>query len=143
MFQKNVVKITYVDMLLIGEREKKYYVLIRDFNTFMYGYILNRGKKHFCHYHLHAFSKEELFKVIKVIQSYCFKTNCKQRIKIPKKGEYVRFKNYERKIKSPFMIYTDFESVLVPEDNGKQILDEYYTNKYQKHVACGYGYKLV
>ena len=29
-------------------------------------------------------------------------------------------KNHERKIKSPFMIYVDFESILVPEDNGKQ-----------------------
>ena len=37
-----------------------------------------------------------------------------------KKGEYVQFKNYERKIKSPFMIYANFESILVPEDNAKQ-----------------------
>ena len=41
------------------------------------------------------------------------------------------------------MIYADFESILVPEDKGKQNPDESYTNKYQKHVACGYGYKLV
>ena len=25
------------------------------------------------------------------------------------KDEYVKFKNYERKVKSPFMIYVDFE----------------------------------
>ena len=36
-----------------------------------------------------------------------------------KKREYVRLKNYERKIKFPFMIYADFESIIVPEDNGK------------------------
>ena len=57
-----------------------------------------------------------------------------------KEGEYVRFKNYERKIKSPFMICADFESILVPEDNGKH---ESYTNKYQKYVACSYRYKLI
>ena len=34
-----------------------------------------------------------------------------------KKGEYVKFKNFERKIKSPFIIYADFESILQPEDN--------------------------
>ena len=39
---------------------------------------------------------------------------------INKRGEYVRFKDYERKVKSPFIICTDFESILVPEDNGKQ-----------------------
>ena len=30
------------------------------------------------------------------------------------------------------MIYADFESILVLEDNGKQNLEESYTNKYQK-----------
>ena len=39
---------------------------------------------------------------------------------MPKKGEYVKFKNYERKIKSPFTTYAGFESILVPENNGKQ-----------------------
>ena len=62
---------------------------------------------------------------------------------MPKKGEYVKFKNYERKVKSPFLIYADSESTLVPENNGKQNPDESYTNKYQKHAAYSYGYKLV
>ena len=47
---------------------------------------------------------------------------------MPKKGEYVRLKNFERKIESPFMNYTDFESILVPEDNGKQNPNETYLN---------------
>ena len=41
------------------------------------------------------------------------------------------------------MIYENFESILVPEDKGKQSLNESYTNKYQENVACSYGYKLV
>ena len=41
------------------------------------------------------------------------------------------------------MIYADFESIQVPEDNGKQNANELYTNKYEKHVARSYGYKLV
>ena len=62
---------------------------------------------------------------------------------MPKKDEYVKFKNFERNIKPPFMIYADFESVLVPEDNGKENPNESCTNKYQKHVACSYDYELV
>ena len=77
------------------------------------------------------------------IKNQCFKISGKQKIKMPKKGECVKFKNFERKIKSPFMIYADFERILVPEDNGKQNPGESYANKYQKHVACSYGYKLV
>ena len=29
------------------------------------------------------------------------------------------------------------------EDNKKENLDEWYSKKYQKHVACSYDYKLV
>ena len=36
-----------------------------------------------------------------------------------------------RKIKSPFMTYADFESILVPENNGKQNPEESYTNKFK------------
>ena len=45
--------------------------------------------------------------------------------------------------KSMFMIFADIESILVPENNGKQDPAESYTNKYQKHIACSHGYKLV
>ena len=62
---------------------------------------------------------------------------------MPKKGKYVKFRNYEREIKSPVIIYADFESILVSENSGKEITKDSYTNKYQKHVACSYGYKIV
>ena len=48
----------------------------------------------------------------------------------------------ERAIKSPFIIYVDFENILVPKDHEKQSPNKPYS-KYQKHVACSYGYKLV
>ena len=37
----------------------------------------------------------------------------------------------------------DFENILLPEDNGKQNPNDPYTKKYQKHVICSYGHKLV
>ena len=60
----------------------------------------------------------------------CFKINGKQIIIMPKKGKYVGIENFQRKIKSPFMVYEDFESILIPDDGGKQNPDESYTNKY-------------
>ena len=62
---------------------------------------------------------------------------------MPEKKEYIKFENFGIKLKSPFMIYRDFGSIIIPEDNGKQNPNESYTSKYQKHVACSYGYKLV
>ena len=105
----------------------------------MYDYTLRRGRKHFCRYCLQAFSTEE---ILKRHIKYSFKINDKQRIIMPEEDEYVKFRNYERKIKSPFIIYAGCESILVPEDNGKQTYTN-YTNKYQKHIVCSYGYKLV
>ena len=61
------------------------------------------------------------------------KLNNKQTIKIPRTGEQIRFRNYEGKIKSPFVIYADFKSILEPEDNGSQ--SEFHTNKYKERVA--------
>ena len=43
------------------------------------------------------------------------------------------------------MIYADFESILVPEDNKKENSDMKWRsdmNKYQEHIACSYGHKL-
>ena len=36
----------HVDLLLLGEEGKKHYVLIKDFNTFMYDHTLHRRRKH-------------------------------------------------------------------------------------------------
>ena len=52
----------HIDSLLIGEEEKKYYVFIKDFKTFMYDHTLHRGRKHFCRYCLQAFRTEEKLK---------------------------------------------------------------------------------
>ena len=61
---------------------------------------------------------------------------------MPKKGGYGKFKTYKRKLRSLFIISADFESILAPGDNRKQNPEESHTNKYQKHIACSYGYKL-
>ena len=74
--------------------------MFRDFNTFMYNHTLHRGKKQFCHYFLQAFITAETLKCH--IQDY-FKINGKQRIEMTAKGAYVKFKNYESKIRLPFL----------------------------------------
>ena len=68
----------------------------------MYNHTLHHEKKHFYCYCLKAFSTEEILK--RHVKDY-FKINGKQRIIMPKKDKYVKFKNYERKIKSSFIIY--------------------------------------
>ena len=55
----------------------------------MYDYTLHRRRTHFCRYCLKAFRTT---KTMKYHIKDCFKINRKQRIKMPKYGEYVRFK---------------------------------------------------
>ena len=75
----------------------------------MYEPSLHRGRKHFCCYCFHAFITENISK--RHIKD-CFKISGKQAIKMPKKGEYIKLKNVERKIKSPFIIYAGFKIFL-------------------------------
>ena len=106
----------------------------------MYDHTLHRGKKHFCRYCLKAFNTEE---ISKRHTKDCCKIYGKQRITMPKKSKNVKLKNNERKIKLPFTFYAFFQSILVPHDNGKQNTEESYTSKYQKHIVCTCGFKLV
>ena len=57
----------------------------------MYDHTLHLGKKHFCCYCLQAFSTEE---ILKHHIKDRVKINSKKCIIMPKKGEYVKFKNY-------------------------------------------------
>ena len=52
----------HVDLLLVGQGEKKHYVFIKDFNTFMDDHTLHYGRKHFCHYCLQDFRTAEQLK---------------------------------------------------------------------------------
>ena len=79
----------------------------------MCDHTLHRGRKHFCSYCLQAFGTEE---ILKCQIKGCFKISGKQRTVMHKKGQYIKFKNDERKIKSLFITYADFERILVPED---------------------------
>ena len=97
----------HVESLLIGGEKK--HVLINDFNRFIYDYSFHRERKHLCRYYLYAFITE---KILKRHIKDSFKINGRHTTKMPKKGEHVKFKNFEIKIKSPLMIYADFEGIM-------------------------------
>ena len=62
----------------------------------MYDHAFHGKRKHFCRYYLQVLrAAEKLKRHVKD----CFKINGKQTIKMPKKGEYVKFENFGRKIK--------------------------------------------
>ena len=86
----------HIALILIGEESKNQYVPIRNLNTFLYNHTSHCGRKYFFHCCLQAFSPE---KSLKRHINDRFKINGRQRIIMPKKAEYHKFKNYEKKNK--------------------------------------------
>ena len=77
-FSINISKETFEDqmnLLLITKDEKKHYVLIKDFNTFMYNQSKHKSKKNFCMNCLQCFSSKE---VLDAHRKDCIVINGKQ-----------------------------------------------------------------
>ena len=128
-----------MDLLLIHKENKSHYVYIKDFDRLMFNKSKNKNKKRFCKCCLQCFSNENILDRHK---ENCLVTNQGQRVKLDK--GFISFKNYSRQIKAPFKVYADFEYIF-KKVGAEEIVDENssYTKKYQKHVPCGFGYKVV
>ena len=59
LLSKKCCEDKHVDLLLIGEGEKKHSFLIKDFNAFVYDHILHRERKHFCCYCLNLLEQQK------------------------------------------------------------------------------------
>ena len=129
-----------MELLLINKDKKNHYVLVKNFNKFMFDQTKHNCKKHFCMYCLQCFSRED---VLAEHVKNCLSINGKQAIKMPKKGQHVNFRNYHKQIPAPFVIYADFEAITEKVHGCLPNNEKSYTEAYQKHIDCGYGYKLV
>ena len=82
-FSIHISKETFEDqmnLLLITEDEKKHYVLIKDFNAFMYNQSKHKKRKHFCMYCLQCFSSE---RILANHANNCLTINGAQAINMP------------------------------------------------------------
>ena len=131
----------HVELLLITEGENKHYVLIKDFNKFMFNQTKHEHRKHFCMYCLQCFSRED---VLTEHKNNCISKNGEQAIKMPEKDNNIlKFNNFHKQQAAPFIIYSDFEAITEKVYGCKQNNNKSYTETYQSHKDCGYGYKVV
>ena len=146
-FPIHISKETFEDqmnLLLITEDEKKYYVLIKDFNAFMYNQSKHKERKHFCMYCLQCFSSE---RILPNHVNNCLTINGAQAINMPKQGENIlKFNNFHKQLPVPFVIYADFEAITKKVQGCKRSEEMEneknkgsYTEAYQTHEDCGYG----
>ena len=137
-----------INLLLITKDEKKHYVLIKDFNSFMYNQTKHKNKKHFCMYCLQCFSSE---RILANHVNNCLTINGAQAINMPKQGENIlKFNNFHKQLPVPFVIYADFEAITKKVQGCEQSEEmkneknkRSYTDAYQTHKDCGSAYKVV
>ena len=131
----------HLELLLITEDKNKHYVLIKDFNRFMFNQTKHEHRKHFCMNCLQCFSSEE---VLKNHNNNCILINGQQAIKMPdKSNNTLKFNNFHKQQPVPFVIYADFEAITEKISGCRPNNNKSFTEAYQKHTDCGFGYKLV
>ena len=131
----------HMELLLITQNKNQHYVLIKDFNKFMFNQTKNKNKKHFCMHCLQCFSSD---RVLTDHKDNCIQVNGTQAIKMPDKDNNIlKFNNFHKQQAVPFVIYADFEAIIEKISGCKPNNDKSYTEAYQKHTDCGYGYKVV
>src|SRR6218665_576416 len=54
----------------------------------------------------------------------------------------LNFKNYNRSLRVPFIVYADFESIIKPIDTCQPDSQESYTDKYQRHIPSLFCYYI-
>ena len=129
----------HVNLLYITADKTSHYVLVKDLSRLVLRqYNSDNNKRYFCQYCLHGSISEEILKN----HLGRYKLHAAQRMKLPeaddKKGrDKVKFTKTEYQLRLPFVIYTDWKSVLRKQDSFEPSSSKSFTTQYQHHVPCG------
>ena len=119
-----------VILLLIKEEGVNHYCLVKNLSRLLSSQVSKHdGKKYFCMRCLNPFNNQ---KALDKHEEYCSNHEA-VKIIMPRKGTMLRFKNYHRGEKVPFVIYADFESCIKSIDTCDPNPENSYTKQYQKH----------
>lgn len=130
-----------VDLLYVEQAGNSHYCLIKDLNRVLGSTKRAKRKHYFCRRCLHGFIREDL---LKDHLPYCKQFSC-QKVEYPVEGKdnILKFENFYKKLRVPFVIYCDFETLVqkidtcVPDPQISSTTLEAYFN------PCGYAYQVV
>ena len=119
-------------LILIKEEGVNHYCLVKNLSRLLSSQVFKHIEKHhFCMRCLNAFWTH---KSLNKHQEYCGKHEA-VKINMPEKGTMLKFKNYYRGEKVPFVIYADFESCIKSIHTCDLNPESSYTKQYQKTRA--------
>ena len=120
------------------KNEVKHYCLSKSLSRLLASQVSKHGKKtqHFCLRCLNPFWCQES---LNKHQEYCNEYEG-VKIELPEKGTMLKFKNYYKSEKVPFIVYADFESYIKPLHSCEPNPESSYTKQYQKHEPSSFCY---
>ena len=97
-----------IDLLFITNKENQHYCWIKNFSRLFRAQVIkHKTVAYFCKRCLNKFESPE--KVEEHIEIRKENSACK--IEVPKPGEIITFKNFNKSMKVPFVIYADLEAI--------------------------------
>ena len=134
-----VVDKTAINLLLISDDEKQHYCLIENMSRLLSSQTSNQQHtSHYCMKCLNPFKTQEaLSKHI----DYCY-SNEAVKVDMPEEKTTISFKNIQKSMRMPFIVYADFESFIKPIDTCEPNPTKSYTKQYQKHTPSSFCYYI-
>ncbi|XP_058981533.1 uncharacterized protein LOC131803829 [Musca domestica] len=126
----------HINLMLLHEGDKFHYILIMDMSRLLRSQITaHRGRSIICDGCIQSFTTEAVYakhekECVGVVTE------------MPKEGEnIIRFKNYHKKERVPFVIYADAECIL--EDwNPENLNTNTNTVTVKRHIPCAFSYYI-
>ena len=126
-------------LILIKEEGVNHYCIVKNLSRLLSSQVSKHdGKKYFCKRCLNPFSTQ---KALDKHEEYCGNHEA-VKINMPEKGTMLKFKNYHRGEKVPFVIYADFESCIKSVHTCDLNPESSYTKQYQKHEPISFYYYI-
>ena len=124
-----------INLLMISEDGINHYMAIKSLNRLLRSSnTKHKCKQYFCTNCLQGFSLEASRDKHQV---YC-EDNETVRVKMPRKGSKIKFCDGQNQFKVPFIMYTDFESILEPIESPNPDPNQPYSQNVNQHVSTGW-----
>ena len=134
---------TVIDLLLLTEesegRQKTHYCWIKSLNRLLDSQVTKKkGSYSFCRNCLNHFPMEKLA----LHQESCLSFEA-VKIEMPPEGSTMKFKNFNKKMEFPYVIYADFEARLETVPTVFPNPEKSFTEKIQEHKPVSFALHLV
>ena len=119
--------------------ERKHYCLIKSLSRLVDSQLSkHEHEQHICRRCLNPFNSEDSLNKHK---EYC-DSHAAVKVVMPGEGSILKFKNFVRSMRVPFVVYADFESFTQRLDTVQPNPENSFTKQYQKHTPSGFCYYI-